>query len=198
MKTVTKTVRNILITLGLTLFLNPSFAQIDPFIGQIMLFGGNFCPRGWTAAEGQLLSISTNTALFSLYGTTYGGDGRTTFGLPDLRGRVPIGQGTGAGLSTYGEGQRGGQETVTLSEAQLPAHTHTLNADNDGGDSDTPSGNHLGSERRSDIYSTDTSDASMNSGAIATTGGGLAHENRPPYLAMRYCVALTGIYPSRS
>ncbi len=193
-----KIVRNSLITLGITLFLSSASAQATPLLGQVMLVGFNFCPRGWVAAEGQLLNISSYSALFSLYGTIYGGDGRTTFGLPDLRGRVPIGQGQGAGLQDYNEGARGGAETVTLSEAQLPAHRHTLNADNDGGDSDTPSGNFLGSERRSDIYSTDTSDASMNSGAIATTGGGLAHENRPPYLAMRYCVATEGIFPSRS
>ena len=105
-------------------------AQPEPFLGQLMLVGFTFCPRGWANANGQLLEISTNTALFSLLGTTYGGNGRTTFGLPDLRGRVPVHVGTGPGLSAYRQGQRSGQETVTLTAAEMPAHRHTVNASN--------------------------------------------------------------------
>lgn len=186
----------------------------EPFVGEIIMVGYTFCPRGYTEAAGQLLAISSNNALFSLYGTTYGGDGRTTFALPDLRGRAPIGQGNGAGLSDYRLGQRGGVETVTLTQNELPSHTHsattnvtvTLKADPNSGDSDDPTGAVPAKERRSDIYSGDTPSVDMSSDAatanatttVGNAGGNLAHENRMPYLTMRYCVALVGIYPSRN
>ena len=145
--------------------IKPAMAQ-EPLIGEIKLVGFTYCPRGWTDADGQLLSITDNAALFSLYGTTYGGDGRTTFALPDLRGRVPLHQGTGAGLSTYTMGQLGGAETVTLTTSQMPVHNHTFT------ELERQNGTAQGIVVRSGSSSqaTPTSD----------TGGGEAHENRPP------------------
>jgi microcystin-dependent protein len=125
----------------------PAQAAVDPFLGEVMLVGYNFCPRGWASTEGQLLAISQNSALFSLLGTIYGGDGRTTFALPDLRSRVPLGQGTGSGLSTVNIGQKGGAEAITQSAGQMPSHTHTstavstLNASAAPGDNASPIGN---------------------------------------------------------
>ncbi len=156
----------------------------DPFVGEIRMFGFSFCPRGWTEADGQLLAITSNTALFSLYGTTYGGDGRTTFGLPDLRGRVPMHVGNGPGLSSYTQGQKGGVEGVTLTTAQIPAHNHTYVMLTSG------MGNVDGIPQR-------TGGGEQNI-ATSDTGGGQSHENRQPYLVMRYCVALTGVFPSRN
>lgn len=156
----------------------------EPFIGEIRMFGFNFCPRGWTGADGQLLAISSNTALFSLYGTIYGGDGRTTFGLPDLRGRVPMHAGSGPGLSTYAQGQKGGVEGVTLTTAQMPAHNHTyVMLTNGMGNTDGIPQRAGGGEQNI---------------ATSDTGGGQSHENRQPYLVIRYCVALTGTFPSRN
>ena len=189
----------------------------DPFIAQITMFGGNFAPRQWAFCNGQLIAISTNTALFSLLGTTYGGDGRTTFALPDLRGRTAIHPGSGPGLSTYNLGQRGGAENVILSVNQMPLHTHTatttvdsivLNGTNTAGDSATPGGNTLASKGRTNIYSTGAPDVAMHAGSITATatasttinvsGGIQSHENHLPYLSINHIIALIGVYPSRS
>lgn len=182
----------------------------DPFIGELKLFGYNFCPRGWTEAAGQLLPISQNQALFSLYGTQYGGDGRTTFALPDLRGRAPIGFGNGPGLGNYAVGQKGGTENITITAANMPSHNHsattasTLKASNGNGQANTPEGNILASDRKSKIYSADQVDVKMGSSAvqsvttIGNTGGNQGIAKRSPYLAMRWCVALQGIFPSRN
>lgn len=175
-----------------------SEAQAEPFLGQIMMAGYTFCPRGWAEANGQVLPINQNAALFSLYGTQFGGDGRTTFALPDLRGRVPLHAGQGGGLSNRGVGQRGGAEAVTLNTNQLPGHTHGLNALSSGGDNPSPAGNLLANDGSDRIYGTGTPDTALADSAIGQTGGGQSVTTMPPFLVIRYCVALQGIFPSRS
>ncbi|MEQ8900435.1 MAG: tail fiber protein [Roseovarius sp.] len=176
----------------------PAEAQADPFIGQIMMAGYNFCPRGWANADGQLLPISSNAALFSLYGTTFGGDGRTTFALPDLRGRVPMHTGQGPGLASRQSGQKGGTETNTLSAAQMPAHSHSINVSRSNGSTTTPQGTYLAGTGRDRDYTGQSPDATMSGNAIGSTGGGQPIDNMQPYLVIRYCVALQGIFPSRN
>ena len=175
----------------------------EPFIAQIVMFGGNFAPRAWAFCDGQLLPISQNTALFSLLGTTYGGDGRTSFALPDLRGRAAIGPRNGPGLSTYQLGQRGGVETVTLNQTQMPAHTHTVASamkGHDGSANQTEAED--GTLASGNQYNSGAPDVDMHAGAVTTTignaGGNLSHENRQPYLAINYIIALTGFFPSRN
>jgi len=172
---------------------------MDPFIGEIKLFAGNFAPRAWAFCDGQLLPISQNSALFSILGTTYGGDGRTTFALPDLRGRVPLGPRQGAGLSSYREGQQGGQEHVTLTTSEIPSHSHSLKADVNPGTTNVPTNHVLANTAAFDNeYSTATPNTNMNSAAIGNTGGNQSHENRQPFLALNYIIALQGVFPSRS
>jgi microcystin-dependent protein len=156
----------------------------ERYIGEIFMMGSNFCPRGSANADGQLLPIAQNTALFSLFGTFYGGDGRTTFALPDLRGRSPIHAGQGPGLNNYQQGQKGGRETVTLTVAQLPNHTHE-------GIGPVRDGN---GEGKIDVEG-DGVDIAPDTGA---TGGSQAVNIRDPFTVIRYCVALNGIYPSRN
>jgi len=178
----------------------------EPFIAEIKMFGGNFAPRGYAYCDGQLLAIAQNAALFSLLGTTYGGDGRTTFGLPDLRGRTAIGPRQGPGLSNYSLGSRGGVEQVTLSSAHMPAHTHaataTVHATSTAGTSAVPTDNIMASKSRTNIYSDAAPDVTMNAAAVtvsnASAGSGLAHENRMPYIAINHIIALIGVYPSRN
>jgi microcystin-dependent protein len=164
----------------------------EPFLGSIIIFGGNFAPRGWAFCAGQLLPINQNTALFSLLGTTYGGNGQTTFALPDLRGRAPIGFGQGPGLSNYDLGQQGGVENVTLTIPELAAHTHTQPASTAEETTNRPSN---AFPAKGGVYA-GTSDTTM--GAGGATGGGQPHENRQPYTAMNYIIALQGIFPSRN
>ena len=176
-------------------------------IGQIMLFGGNFAPRNWAFCNGQLISISSNSSLFSVLGTIYGGDGRTSFALPDLRGRAPIHPGTGAGLPSYREGQRGGNESVKLTKDQIPSHTHGLTNANvqvgaEGKGStktDNPAGGFISSIGGG--FSTTPGSGNMGgtpNGASDSAGGGASHSNMQPFLAINYIVCLQGIYPSRS
>jgi len=167
---------------------------VDPFIGQIILVPYNFAPQGWALCNGQLLPIAQNTALFSLLGTTYGGDGVTTFALPDLRGRVPISAGQGPGLQPYALGQEGGEETVTLNTNQIPAHSHAVYANSTHSNSDQPANNFPGASAH---FQTSTDGTKMNPGMIGQTGGSQPHDNRQPYLTLNYCIALQGIYPSR-
>ncbi len=167
-------------------------------IAQIILFGGNFAPRSWAFCEGQLLAISSNTALFSILGTIYGGDGRTTFGLPDLRGRVPIHPGSGPGLSSYRLGQKSGVENVTLLSTQIPSHNHTLMASNDAGTSSEPSNMLLANTGALDKEYGTGNLTPMNGQAISNSGGSQAHTNMQPYLAVNFCICLQGIFPSRS
>lgn len=173
---------------------------MEGYLAQIILFGGNFAPRNWAYCEGQLLAISTNNALFSLLGTIYGGDGRTTFGLPDLRGRTPIHKGAGPGLSNNSLGSRGGTENNYLSVSQLPAHTHIaqINASSDAGEDSSAAGNFLG-ESSSDLY-TSSSGTPMGSGSVTVgnTGNNQSVNNRPPYLTLNYIICLQGVFPSRN
>jgi len=185
-------------------------------VGQIILVGFNFAPNGWAMCNGQLMAIAEFDTLFNLIGTTYGGDGETTFGLPDLRGRVPIAQGQGPGLSSYVIGQEGGVETVTVTVAQTPQHTHTIDpatltatarCKNGLGNQQTPVGNVPAGEAADATlpYSNAAPNGNMASGAVvmsgtvtaATTGGSLPHDNLQPYLAMNYCISLFGVFPTQ-
>jgi len=175
----------------------------DPFLAEIRIFGFNFAPSGWAACNGQLMPISQNTALFSLLGTTYGGDGKSTFALPNLQGMVPMHFDQGPGLSMHVEGETGGSPTVTLLSSELPAHPHTLQGyvGRFGGDPVTaPAGNVATETQGTNIYDSavPSSPAVMNGNAIAITGGNLPHNNLMPYLTFTVCIALQGIYPQRS
>ena len=182
----------------------PAKAGTDAYLAEMTLMASNFCPRGTAIAQGQLLAISQNTALFSLVGTTYGGDGRTTFGLPDLRGRAPIGIGQGPGLPNYNWGNRGGSTDFTLTSAQIPSHSHTgtIKASRLVGDTANPSGNAPAIDASGDkIYHTAAAGQNMQSGILeidVSGGGGMPVNKRSPYLAMYWCIATQGIYPSRS
>ncbi len=170
----------------------------EPFVGEIRMFAGNFAPRGWAFCDGQLLAVSQNDALFSLLGTIYGGDGRTTFGLPDVRGRIPIHAGIGPGLSARRLGTKGGAENVTLTTNQLPSHSHTLTASSAAADSTTASGKVLAKVTGASLYRATGGQQSMNASAITDTGGSRSHSNLMPFLCVHYIIALFGIYPSRS
>jgi microcystin-dependent protein len=169
---------------------------MEQFLGEIRMFGGNFAPFGWAFCDGRLLSIEQNTALFSLLGTFYGGDGVTTFALPNLQSRIPIHQGQGTGLSPYVIGQAGGTENVTLTTQQLPQHTHSATASTGGGVS-SPANSYWGSSATTKQYAPGTN-ATMAAGALGTTGGSQPHTNIMPYLAISFIIALDGIYPSRN
>lgn len=177
---------------------NASALVSEPLLGSIMLFAGTFAPRGWAFCNGQLLAISQNQALFSIIGTIYGGDGRTTFGLPDLRGRVPVGAGQGPGLSNYPMGSNVGNETTTLSVNHLPSHSHSLRGSSSPGTSNSPGGNVPAVNRDGILHYGPDSDIDMNSGGVTNTGGNQPVNNIQPVLAMHYCIALQGIFPSRS
>lgn len=169
---------------------------MEPFLGQIMLVPYNFAPRGWAFCDGSLLPINQYTALFALLGTMYGGDGRTTFALPDLRGRVPVSSGQGPGLQSYPLGEAAGSESVTLVTAQIPAHIHMVQAATSASAPD-PAGHFPGTDGLTNIYDA-TAGATMNPQMIGPAGGNQAHENRQPFLVMNYIIALEGIFPSRS
>lgn len=181
-------------------------AGADPFLGEIMLFAGNFAPRGFAFCEGQIISIAQNSALFSLLGTTYGGNGVTTFALPDLRGRAPIHQGQGPGLSSIPLGDVGGQEQVTMLATQMPQHTHALGVNSGAGTSASPSGGVLASGAGTNVHGETIPvmgyaagpNAAAAANAIGTAGGSQPLPIRSPYLALNYCIALQGIFPSRS
>ena len=169
---------------------------MDPFIGQLMLVGFNFAPTGWALCQGQLLSIAQNTALFSLLGTTYGGDGVTTFGLPDLRGRVPLGFGQGPGLQNYTQGQQSGTENVTLIASQMPTHSHSVACVN-GDPNDSSPANSLPAHVAAGGYQTGAANAQMSATMIGAAGGNQPHANMQPYLVLNWIIATQGIYPSR-
>jgi microcystin-dependent protein len=173
----------------------------EPFIAEVRIFAGNFAPRGWAFCNGQLLPVSQNTALFSLIGTTYGGDGRSTMALPNLQGRFPMHPGRGPGLTARRLGERGGTETVTLTEAQVPQHNHRLRASIDDGDLQAPSPNRsLARSAGGFAYQTSsTSDlVTMASQALGSSGGSQPHNNLQPFLVLTFIIALVGLYPSRS
>lgn len=168
----------------------------QPFIGEIRLFGGNFAPSGWAFCDGQLLAIAEYDALFTLIGTTYGGDGQETFALPDLRGRHPLHQGTNAG-TTFVLGETRGAETVTLTTQQIPAHTHPFVAANVAGDQINPSGHLLAQSANVKPYLNDAPDAAMGN-AVVPVGGSQPHENRQPYLGISFIISLFGVYPTQT
>ncbi len=171
----------------------------EPFVGQIKMFAGNFAPQGYAFCDGQLLAISQNDALFSLLGTIYGGDGRTTFGLPGLRGRIPVHQGTGPGLAPRTLGSKGGAETVTVTPQQLPTHSHTFQASTATGDQSNPSGACLAGSANLRLYrDVGTSTNLAPATAITNAGGSQAHANLARFQCVHYIIALFGIYPSRN
>ena len=168
----------------------------EPFVGEIRMFAGNFAPRGWAFCDGQLLAISQNDALFSLLGTIYGGDGRTTYGLPDLRGRIPIHAGNGPGLSSRRLGAKGGAEKVTLTVNQLPSHGHQQQGTSSDATSKNPAGG-LPARAVSATYTPPGSSVQLSGQSASDTGGSRDHANLMPYLCVHFIIALFGIYPSR-
>ncbi len=170
----------------------------DPFVGEIRMFAGTFAPRSWAFCDGQLLAISGNEALFSLLGTTYGGDGRTTFGLPDLRGRLPIHAGTGPGLTPRQLGAKGGSEQAQVNVNQLPAHTHPMQVSSDVSDTANPGSNVTARPTSVDLYIEEPPNTDMSGSAITSVGGGQPHDNVMPFLAVNFIIALVGIFPSRN
>lgn len=163
----------------------------QPYVGEIRMFAGNFAPAGWMFCEGQLLPISENETLFQLIGTTYGGDGQSTFGLPDLRGRLPLHQGSGFILA-----QTGGAETVTLTVSQVPSHTHALLASNGVANDPNPANNLLAESSAISLYITGSPTAAMNAQSVGSTGGSQPHTNFQPYLCIDFIISLFGIFPS--
>ncbi len=167
----------------------------DPFVAEIRIFPFNFAPRGWAFCDGQILPISQNTALFSLLGTTYGGNGNSNFALPNLQGSAPMMPGQGAGLSLHDLGEVSGSQTITLLQTEIPSHTHSMNGLNDSGISDTP-GEQLPAQGK--FYSnTNSNRVNMNDRALSVSGGSLPHNNMQPYLTVNFCIAMQGVFPPR-
>lgn len=180
-----------------------AYAQGNPFLGQIQIVSFDFAPKGWAQCDGQVMSIQQNTALFSLIGTFYGGDGQRTFALPDLRGRVPIHEGQGPGLSPYNVGQVGGTETVTLLLEQMPVHTHQMMGQSSLGTLASPLGTNgagdvWATQSRLNVYSAAVPDTAMGGQSITSAGGNQPHPNMSPYLVVNYIIALAGVFPSRN
>jgi microcystin-dependent protein len=182
---------------------------MNPFMAQIIMFAGNFAPRGWAFCNGQLLSISQYSALYSLLGTTYGGDGRTTFALPDLRGRTPKGFGDGTGLQDVTLGERGGEEAVNLTVANMPSHSHdgsglsiSLSCNQDDGEANEPSGKNIGIAESGSLYNSVANDATFGGGTVSgntgNQGNGQSFDIQNPFLGINYIIALQGVFPSRS
>lgn len=169
-----------------------------PYVGEIRLFAGNFAPNGWMFCEGQTLPISENEVLFQLIGTTYGGDGRETFNLPDLASRVPIHMGTGPSGITYQIGEKAGTEEVTLTVQQIPGHTHPLTASTNPATSQTPTGNVLAKSTQVDLYINALPGDPMHPQAITPAGGSQPHENTQPFLCINFIISLFGVFPSQA
>ncbi len=169
----------------------------DPFVAEIRIFPFNFAPKGWAWCDGQLLPLSQNTALFSLLGTTYGGNGQSTFALPDLQGRAPMHPGQGPGLSLHDLGESGGSETVSLLESEIPSHNHAVNASMADGISQTPVGERLATGVGVGAYGSPTALVPMHPMALLPAGGDQPHNNMQPYLTLYFCIALQGVYPPR-
>ena len=166
----------------------------DPFVAEIRIFPFNFAPRGWAWCDGQLMPLSQNTALFSLLGTTYGGNGKSNFALPDLQGRAPMHPGQGPGLSLHDLGETGGSETVTLLESEIPSHSHGIRATDERGDATSPIGNYLGTGTNMYLGNANTQ---MAPETLAPAGGDAPHNNMQPYLTFYFCIALQGVFPPR-
>lgn len=169
----------------------------EPFLAEVRMVGFNFAPRGWAFCDGQILPINQNQSLYSLLGTTYGGDGRTSFALPDMRGRTPIHVGRSNGGGDHTLGQKSGEETHTLAANEMPQHTHQMMATNTAASSTDPT-NRVLAESVRDTYRDLTNPVNMGSGTVANVGGGQAHNNMQPYLAVNFCIALQGLFPSRN
>jgi microcystin-dependent protein len=169
----------------------------QPYVGEIRMFGGNFAPAGWMFCEGQQLPISEYETLFNLIGTTYGGDGQSTFNLPDLRGRIPVHMGTGAG-STYTLAQSAGVETVTVSVPQMPSHNHPYLASTTNGNAPSPASNVAAASTVVKIYIAESPDANMGPNSIGSTGGSQPHNNFQPYLCIDFIISLFGVFPSQT
>jgi microcystin-dependent protein len=167
----------------------------SPYLSEVRIVAFNFPPKGWAFCNGQLLAINQNQALFALLGTTYGGNGTTTFALPDLRSRGPMHFGQGPGLASRSLGERSGEENHTLIASEMPAHTHLVNVVNTPGTQTTPAGNFFASNRGG--YA-ESGNVPMHSGAVANAGGSQPHANLPPYLTLNFCIALVGIFPSQN
>lgn len=173
----------------------------DPFVGEIRMFGGNFAPAGWAFCEGQLLPISENEVLFNLIGTTYGGDGQSTFGLPDLRGRIPIHSGQGPGLSNRLLSEQLGAESTVLTVTQIPSHTHTIMASPSVGNSTGIANSAIAAGTIGRVYTNDTTPANlgdMNAGNLSNAGGSQPHDNMMPYLCLNFIISFFGIFPSQT
>ena len=170
----------------------------EPFLAEIKIVGFNFAPRGWAFCDGQLLPINQNQSLYSLLGTTYGGDGSSSFALPDLRGRVPIHEGSNDTGGNHTLGSKGGEESHVLNSVEMPQHTHNVQASTVEGDTNSPAGNVLASSAQTYRNPAGTSLVPMHTSTFANSGGGQAHENMQPFLAVTFCIALQGLFPSRN
>lgn len=170
----------------------------DPFVAEIRIFPFNFAPTGWAFCDGQLLPLSQNTALFSLLGTTYGGNGNSNFALPDLQGRAPMHHGQSPGLSLRDLGEMGGSDTVTLLESEIPAHSHMVMAANFPADANSPVNNALSRSTNASVYGTGGNAVTMSPLAIAPAGGDQPHNNMQPYLTLNFCIAMQGVFPPRT
>src|SRR5579862_4241613 len=176
---------------------------MDPFLAEIRMFPFNFAPKGWAFCDGQLMAISQNTALFSLLGTTYGGDGKSNFALPNLQGQAPMFFGQGPGLSLHDIGETAGSTAITLLQSEIPSHSHTLFADATTGTSTSPSSNMLGEaainpRQPRQMYDTSAANAQMLAGNLLQAGGSQPHNNLQPYLTLNFCIALQGVFPARN
>jgi microcystin-dependent protein len=172
---------------------------MDPFVAEIRIFPFNFAPKGWAFCDGQLLPLSQNTALFSLLGTTYGGDGKSNFALPDMQGNAPMHPGQGPGLSLHDLGETGGSETVSLLESEIPSHSHNVTASSQDGLDSHPVANFLAQGIGINLYvNAGTTPVSMNDNSLAPAGGDQPHNNMQPYLTLSFCIALQGVFPPRT
>jgi microcystin-dependent protein len=170
----------------------------SPYIGEIRMFAGNFAPAGWALCQGQLMPISENDTLFNVIGTTYGGDGQETFGLPDLQGRIPIHMGQGAGLQNHNIGDKFGAESVTLSAQQLPTHSHALLATTGSGTTTSATGNLVSASPDNQIYTQDVGSVALASNSVSPVGGSQPHDNMQPYLCVNYIISLFGVFPTQN
>src|SRR3989454_10113580 len=172
---------------------------MDPFVAEIRIFPFNFAPKGWAWCDGQLMPLSQNTALFSLLGTTYGGDGKSNFALPDLQGRAPMHPGQGPGLSLHDLGETSGSETVTLLESEIPAHSHNVMANTAPADNNAPAPNFvLAQSTGTNAYTSLAPNGLMSFNSLVPAGGGQPHNNMQPYLTLNFCIALQGVFPPRT
>lgn len=171
---------------------------MDPFVAEIRIFPFNFAPKGWAFCDGQLLPLSQNTALFSLLGTTYGGNGKSNFALPNMQGNAPMHPGQGPGLSLHDLGETGGSQTVSLLESEIPSHGHTVNASAADGTTGSPNGQLVANGVGVNMYTTTLTSTALNPNTVAPAGGDQPHNNMQPYLTFNFNIALQGVYPPRT